>query len=197
MWKRGKRSRSNSCTFTPCCASKVETVDPAGPPPITTTSGFAIAMFSLGFHDETARLHFKPGKRTTRHDADGDRQAKRLAELQRHAPGDRRTVSGVRTEFDLEPERSHRVFGRHNRTELHDLSEAPHDGLDPDGIHVHALDVDHVVGATEDAAFEPGPRATAWAWRQPPYDDVAGAIADDGARRSSQIGDDELAVFAV
>ncbi len=38
MWKRGKRSRSNSSTVTPCCASSVETVDPAGPPPMTTTS---------------------------------------------------------------------------------------------------------------------------------------------------------------
>src|SRR5262245_21523758 len=38
MWKRGKRSRSNSVTLTPCCASNVDTVDPAGPPPITITS---------------------------------------------------------------------------------------------------------------------------------------------------------------
>src|SRR6516162_7639033 len=38
MWKRGKRSRSNSLTRQPCWASRVETVLPAGPPPITTTS---------------------------------------------------------------------------------------------------------------------------------------------------------------
>src|SRR4051794_6153676 len=39
MWKRGKRSRSNSCTRKPCWASSVDTVEPAGPPPMTTTSG--------------------------------------------------------------------------------------------------------------------------------------------------------------
>src|SRR5687768_15662734 len=38
MWKRGKRSRSNRPTRTPCCASNVDTVEPAGPPPMTTTS---------------------------------------------------------------------------------------------------------------------------------------------------------------
>src|SRR5579884_3820751 len=38
MWKRGKRSRSKSCTLQPCCARRVETVLPAGPPPMTTTS---------------------------------------------------------------------------------------------------------------------------------------------------------------
>src|SRR4051794_13851984 len=43
MWKRGKISRSKSCTRRPCLASSVETVDPAGPPPMTTTSGDAVA----------------------------------------------------------------------------------------------------------------------------------------------------------
>src|SRR6516225_7836422 len=38
IWKRGNRSRSNRVTRTPCWASRVETVLPAGPPPITTTS---------------------------------------------------------------------------------------------------------------------------------------------------------------
>src|SRR3972149_2740300 len=38
MWNRGNRSRSNSATRRPRWASSVETVDPAGPPPITTTS---------------------------------------------------------------------------------------------------------------------------------------------------------------
>src|SRR5262245_42666148 len=45
MWKRGKRSRSNSSTRRPCCASSVETVDPAGPPPMTTTSGFVSMVY--------------------------------------------------------------------------------------------------------------------------------------------------------
>src|SRR5947209_7161409 len=38
MWKRGKCSRSNSLTEWPCWAIRVEAVDPAGPPPMTTTS---------------------------------------------------------------------------------------------------------------------------------------------------------------
>src|SRR5436309_3223807 len=38
MWKRGKRSRSKRRTRTPCWASSVETVEPAGPPPMTATS---------------------------------------------------------------------------------------------------------------------------------------------------------------
>src|SRR5262245_41324056 len=38
MWKRGKCSRSNRTTRQPCWASSVETVLPAGPPPMTTTS---------------------------------------------------------------------------------------------------------------------------------------------------------------
>jgi hypothetical protein len=38
MWKRGNSSRSNSHTRTPRWASRVETVLPAGPPPMTTTS---------------------------------------------------------------------------------------------------------------------------------------------------------------
>jgi hypothetical protein len=38
MWKRGNFSRSNRPTRWPCCAISVEVVDPAGPPPITTTS---------------------------------------------------------------------------------------------------------------------------------------------------------------
>src|SRR5882672_141872 len=46
MWKRGKRSRSNSSTETPCCERRVETVEPAGPPPMTTTSGFTF----MGLH---------------------------------------------------------------------------------------------------------------------------------------------------
>src|SRR5262245_25293465 len=37
MWKRGKCSRSNSCTRQPCWARRVEVVAPAGPPPMTTT----------------------------------------------------------------------------------------------------------------------------------------------------------------
>jgi hypothetical protein len=40
MWKRGKRSRSNRTTRRPRWAIRVETVEPAGPPPITITSGF-------------------------------------------------------------------------------------------------------------------------------------------------------------
>src|SRR6266498_1631938 len=45
MWNRGKRSRSNRSTLTPCCASSVEHVEPAGPPPMTTISGiFALAL---------------------------------------------------------------------------------------------------------------------------------------------------------
>src|SRR5437588_328040 len=47
MWKRGKRSRSNNSTFRPCCARRVDTVLPAGPPPITTTSVVRSAMFYL------------------------------------------------------------------------------------------------------------------------------------------------------
>src|SRR4051794_21420538 len=43
MWKRGKVSRSKSSTPTPCCARIVATVDPAGPPPMTMTSGWFIA----------------------------------------------------------------------------------------------------------------------------------------------------------
>ena len=42
MWKRGKCSRSKSSTLWPCCASRVETVEPAGPPPMTTTSAFLV-----------------------------------------------------------------------------------------------------------------------------------------------------------
>src|SRR5690242_17612634 len=38
MWKRGKRSRSKSAVERPPSAISVDTVDPAGPPPITTTS---------------------------------------------------------------------------------------------------------------------------------------------------------------
>src|SRR5215471_8187562 len=38
MWKRGKRSRSYNWTRQPCWARSVETVLPAGPPPMTTTS---------------------------------------------------------------------------------------------------------------------------------------------------------------
>ena len=38
IWKRGNFSRSKSPTFRPCCARSVDVVDPAGPPPITTTS---------------------------------------------------------------------------------------------------------------------------------------------------------------
>src|SRR5262245_57347717 len=38
MWKRGKRSRSNSSTLQPRWARRVEPVLPAGPPPMTTTS---------------------------------------------------------------------------------------------------------------------------------------------------------------
>src|SRR6185436_6067745 len=39
MWKRGKVSRSKSWTRRPCWARSVDTVEPAGPPPMTTTSG--------------------------------------------------------------------------------------------------------------------------------------------------------------
>ena len=47
MWKRGKRSRSNSSTRWPCWASRAETVEPAGPPPITTTSASTARPFAL------------------------------------------------------------------------------------------------------------------------------------------------------
>src|SRR6185436_17975460 len=40
IWNRGKRSRSIRTTCSPRWARRVETVEPAGPPPITTTSGF-------------------------------------------------------------------------------------------------------------------------------------------------------------
>src|SRR5437868_15262001 len=46
MWKRGNFSRSNSRTLWPCCAMRVETVEPAGPPPMTTTSGCCVADIS-------------------------------------------------------------------------------------------------------------------------------------------------------
>src|SRR5439155_7021429 len=38
MWNRGKRIRSKSRTRKPCFAASVETVEPAGPPPMTTMS---------------------------------------------------------------------------------------------------------------------------------------------------------------
>jgi hypothetical protein len=38
MWKRGNFSRSNNPTLNALCASNVDVVEPAGPPPITTTS---------------------------------------------------------------------------------------------------------------------------------------------------------------
>src|SRR3954468_18571977 len=57
MWKRGKISRSNSWTRRPCLASSVDTVEPAGPPPMTTTSGEgeAEALMSSGLDQ---RQHF-------------------------------------------------------------------------------------------------------------------------------------------
>ena len=39
MWSRGNRSRSSSITARPCRARRVAAVEPAGPPPTTTTSG--------------------------------------------------------------------------------------------------------------------------------------------------------------
>src|SRR5262245_3981952 len=44
MWKRGKRSRSKSWTLWPCCAIRVEAVEPAGPPPMTTTSALSAGV---------------------------------------------------------------------------------------------------------------------------------------------------------
>src|SRR5262245_39333699 len=38
MWNRGNRSRSKSRTRYPCFATSAETVEPAGPPPMTATS---------------------------------------------------------------------------------------------------------------------------------------------------------------
>src|SRR5262245_37796543 len=48
MWKRGKRSRSNRTTRWPCWARSVEAVEPAGPPPMTTTSGAPLRDCSGG-----------------------------------------------------------------------------------------------------------------------------------------------------
>src|SRR5437016_4816177 len=47
MWKRGKRSRSYSLTLQPCWASRVETVLPAGPPPMTMTSAVLLVDMSV------------------------------------------------------------------------------------------------------------------------------------------------------
>src|SRR6185436_17849203 len=110
IWKRGKRSRSNSCTLTPCCASREDTVEPAGPPPMTTTSEFVFMSprppttnQPSAFHYKAAGLHLKPWKRTTGYDVHGHRQAKGLAKLIRHARGNCCTVACLRTKLDLEP----------------------------------------------------------------------------------------------
>ncbi len=43
MWKRGWWPFSSSVTCQPCCASRIAAAQPAGPPPITSTSGVSAA----------------------------------------------------------------------------------------------------------------------------------------------------------
>src|SRR5688500_4077543 len=47
MWKRGNFARSITRTLCPASATSVATVDPEGPPPITTTSYVSVASVMI------------------------------------------------------------------------------------------------------------------------------------------------------
>src|SRR6267142_5193886 len=51
IWKRGKRSRSQRTTLQPCWARSVAQVLPAGPPPMTRTSGDCVTDEGMGFSE--------------------------------------------------------------------------------------------------------------------------------------------------
>src|SRR5262249_21326600 len=64
------------------------------------------------------------------------------------------------------------------------------------GIKIIAADVDHIVGATENAAGEKWAVGSGqWAARSH-SDEVAGAVADERAAEAAEVGEDELANLA-
>ena len=61
-----------------------------------------------------------------------------------------------------------------------------HDRFNTCRIDVHAADIDHVVGAGQDAPLQPGPRAAACAGVGTPYNDIAGAVSNSGLAARSR-----------
>src|SRR5262245_48277624 len=73
MWNRGKRSRSKSTVRCPRSAIRVETVDPAGPPPITITSGPLACASRLMSSGTPGGIGLRRGPEAGRHGGrDGD-----------------------------------------------------------------------------------------------------------------------------
>ena len=71
--------------------------------------------------------------------------------------------------------------------EFGDIGEAADDGFEGGGEDVVAADDKHVVNAAEDAAFEAGEISAAGAEGAGEANEVAGAIADDGASEAAEV----------
>ena len=118
-------------------------------------------------------------------------------QLTRDAVGDRWRTPGLRCELDFERQRAHRTVGRDRRPILADFGELSDDGLNRGGIHVCSANGDHVVCASQDPAFQMSEGASAAARPLAKHDDVASAIADDGAGGAAEIRDDQFSWLAV
>src|SRR4029453_13475351 len=90
-----------------------------------------------------------------------------------------------------------RARPRHRRSELGHFREASNNRFDTRRINVHPADINHVVGAGEDATFESSPAPPTRADRRLPHDDVTRAIADHRIRRATEVRHHQLSPFPI